>query len=63
MSLFDFQMNKLIKKLETLDYDALIIGLEQLKGQYVDKDDRYYKAIFAIQQCMKELKGIYKEEE
>lgn len=68
MSLFSktiskHQFKSLIKQLETLNYDAIISGLDDAAIELVhDEDQKYFKAILAIKKCMEDLKEMYKEE-
>ena len=68
MSLFSktiskHQFKSLIKQLETLNYDAIISGLDDAAIELVHNEDpKYFKAILAIKKCMEDLKEMYKEE-
>ena len=58
------QLKSIIKELENLDYDAIISGCEDLKAEYAQlEDDRYFKVMYAITNCMIELQKVYDKKE
>lgn len=58
------QLKGIAVQLENLDYDDLIEGLELLKADYAElDDDRYFKVVYAITNCMYELQKIYDKKE
>lgn len=58
------QLKSIIKELENLDYNAIIAGCEELKAEYaLLEDDRYFKVMYAITNCMIELQKIYGKKE
>ena len=58
------QFKGLIKELENLNYNEIIEGCESLKAEYAQlEDDRYFKAMYAITNCMIELQKVYDKKE
>lgn len=57
------QLKKMYRQMDSLNYDALLDGLELLKIELAEEEDaRLYVAAAAIKKCILSLKEIFDNE-